>query len=97
MATFISLINWTDQGIKTFRDTPDRAQTFQQIVEGAGGRVVSLYWTIGDYDLVTAIEAPDDETFTAIMLQAGALGNIRTSSLRAFDRTEIERIIQKTG
>lgn len=97
MATFVSLINWTEQGIKSFRDTPKRADAFRETVEKAGGRLVSVYWTIGEYDLVAVVEAPDDETFTALMLQVGSLGNIRTSSLRAFDQAEMDRIIQKAG
>jgi uncharacterized protein with GYD domain len=97
MATFVTLINWTEQGIKNFRDSPKRGDAFRETVEKAGGRLVSVYWTIGEYDLVAVVEAPDDETFTALMLQVGSLGNIRTSSLRAFDQTEMERIIQKAG
>src|SRR5712691_3036610 len=97
MATFVSLINWTEQGIKNFRDTPKRAKAFRELVEQNGGRVVSLHWTLGEYDLVAITEAPDDETFTAIGLILGSLGNVRTATLRAFDEAAIERIIAKTS
>ena len=97
MAIFVSLINWTEQGIKNFRDTPKRAAAFEELVKKRGGRVVGLYWTLGDYDIVAITEAPDAETYTAIALELGALGNLRTQTLRGFSVEEIERIIEKTG
>lgn len=97
MPTFVSLVNWTEQGVKNFRDTPKRANAFRELVEKNGGRVISIYWTLGEYDIVAVTEAPDDETFTAVALTLGSLGNVRTTSLRAFDQDEIERIIEKTS
>ena len=97
MPSYVSLINWTEQGIKNFRDTSKRAAAYEELVERHGGKVKDLYWTLGEYDLVAVTQAPDDETFTAIALQLGSMGNVRTTTLRAFDRTEITKIIQKTG
>ena len=97
MATFVSLINWTEQGIGNFRDTTKRADAFKQLITKYGGSVNSLWWTLGPYDIVAVVEAPDDETMTAAALELGALGNVRTTTLRAFGRTEIETIIKKTG
>jgi uncharacterized protein with GYD domain len=97
MPTFVSLINWTEQGINNFRDTSQRANAFRELVEKKGGRVVSIYWTLGEYDIVAVTEVPDDETFAALGLIVGSQGNVRTTTLRAFDEDEIERIIQKTG
>ena len=97
MATFVSLINWTEQGISNFRDTPKRADAFKQLITKHGGSVNSLWWTLGPYDIVAVVEAPDDETMTAAALELGAQGNVRTTTLRAFGRTEIENIIKKTG
>ncbi len=97
MATFVGLINWTDQGIKNFRDTPKRADAFTQLVESRGGSVKGIWWTLGEYDIVAVTEFPDEETATASLLELGALGNVRTTTLRAFDRDGIERIIAKTG
>lgn len=97
MPTFVSLINWTEQGVKNFRETPKRASAFRELVEKNGGRVVSIYWTLGEYDIVAITEAPDDETFTALALMLGSLGNVRTASLRAFDQDEFEAILKKTG
>ena len=97
MATFVSLINWTEQGIKNFRDSPKRADAFREVVEKNGGRVISIYWTLGEYDIIAVTETPDDETFTAIALTLGSLGNVRTASLRAFDQAELKGIIEKAG
>ncbi len=97
MATFVSLINWTEQGIRSFKDTPKRADAFIQLVERHGGSVKGIWWTLGEYDIVAVTEAPDDETYTALALELGALGNVRTQTLRAFDRGDIERIIAQAG
>lgn len=97
MATFVSLINWTDQGIKNFRDTAKRADAFTELVEKLGGSVKGVYWTLGEYDLIAITEAPDAETATAVLLQLGSMGNIRTTTLQAFDRDGIQRIISKTS
>jgi len=97
MATFVSLVNWTDQGIRSFKDTPKRADAFAQLVKKHGGSVKGIWWTLGEYDIVVVTEVPDDETYTALALQLGSLGNVRTQTLRAFDRTELERIIAKAG
>ena len=97
MPTFVSLVNWTDQGIKTFRDTLRRAEDYRGLVEKHGGQVRQLVWTLGEYDIVVVTECPDDETATAVALQTGALGNIRTTTMRAFDADQMSAIIQRTG
>ncbi len=97
MATFVSLINWTEQGITNFRDTPKRADAFRQMLTKHGANLKDIYWTLGSYDIVVVAEAPDDETITAVALELGSLGNVRTTTLRAFGRSEIEAIINKTG
>lgn len=97
MATFVTLINWTDQGIRNYKDSLKRAQAFSDMVGGMGGTVKDIYWTIGPYDIVALIDAPDDETATAAALQVGSLGNVRTTTLRGFSQSEFEAIIKKTG
>lgn len=97
MATFVSLVNWTEQGIKGFKDTAKRADAFAELVKKRGGSVKGIWWTLGEYDIVAVTEAPDDETATAVLLELGSLGNVRTQTLRAFDRDEIQGIVAKTG
>lgn len=97
MATYVSLINWTDQGIRNFKDTLDRATAASAAAQKMGGSFKDLYWTIGPYDLVLVSEFPDDETATAFALAIGSLGNIRTTTLRGFSSEEMESIIAKAG
>jgi uncharacterized protein with GYD domain len=97
MPIYVSLINWTDQGIKNFKDTTRRAKEFGDAVEKAGGHVHQLLWTIGEYDIVSIVEFPDDETATASLLQVGALGNIRTNTMRAFNAEQMAGVIARTG
>ena len=97
MPTFVSLVNWTDQGIKNFRDTVRRAEDYRALVEKHGGQVRQLVWTLGEYDIVAVTDFPDDETATAVALQTGALGNIRTRTMKAFDADQMRAIIQRAG
>jgi uncharacterized protein with GYD domain len=97
VATFVSLVNWTDQGIKSFRDSGKRADAFAEAVQQKGGSVKAIYWTLGEYDIVAITEAADAETATAVLLQVGSLGNVRTTTLEAFDREAFDRIVAKSG
>jgi uncharacterized protein with GYD domain len=97
MATYVSLINWTDQGIRNFRDTTQRAADFTKLVEASGGSVRELLWTVGEYDIVSVVDFPEDETGVAALLQLGAAGNIRSNTLRAFNADEMAGIIRRAG
>ena len=96
MPTYVSLLNWTDQGIKSFRQTTERAKEFTKLVEASGGKVREQVWTVGEYDLVSVIEFPDEESCVAAFLQLGSAGNIRSNTLRAFSASEMEGIIART-
>jgi uncharacterized protein with GYD domain len=95
MPTYISLMNWTDQGVRTAKETLDRSSAATALAESMGGKIKDIYWTNGPYDIVTVAEFPDDATGTAFLLAAGSQGNIRTTTLRAFDRDEVAEILQK--
>jgi uncharacterized protein with GYD domain len=97
MPTFVSLVNWTDQGIKNFRDSVRRAQDYRGLVEKHGGQVRQLVWTLGEYDIVAVTDFPDDETATAVALQTGALGKIRTKTMKAFDLLSSRFPVQVEG
>ena len=98
MPTYVILMNWTDQGVMADRDTIRRCEHGDAVAEKHGARIEQVYWTMGHYDdIVTVIEAPDDESVTAMMLELTAEGNIRTSTLRAFDHDQMQAIIQRTG
>ncbi|MEU3829286.1 GYD domain-containing protein [Streptomyces sp. NPDC029080] len=97
MPTYVTLLSWTDQGARNYKDTAKRAETFGSAVQNLGAKLLSIFWTVGPYDLVAIVEAPDDETATAALLQLGGAGNVRSTTLRAFDREEMERIIAKAA
>lgn len=97
MARYVALIDWTDQGVRTFKETLDRADMTDQIAERVGAQIVDLYWTLGEHDIVAIVEAPDDETATAFLLSLGGHGNVRTKTLRAFNREEMRGVLEKTG
>lgn len=95
MATFVILASFTDQGIRSVKDTTKRADTFVQMAEKAGVKIRDLFWTLGRHDVVAIGEAPDDETATALSLSLSAQGNVRTETLRAFSRDEMTALLGK--
>lgn len=95
MATYIVLAHFSDQGIRGVKDLPKRADAFKALAKKAGANVKELYWTLGSYDIVAIVEAPDVETITAIGLSIGKLGNVRTETLRAFSKAEMAAILNK--
>lgn len=97
MPTYVVLSNWTDQGIKNVRSTVERADGVTQLAEKYGASVTQIYWTVGPYDFVSIIEAPDDEAATAFALQISSGGNVRTTTLRAYDRQAMSGIIERMG
>jgi uncharacterized protein with GYD domain len=97
MPTYILLVDWTEQGIKEFKDSVDRYEEGRGILEGAGVRFRDIYWTLGSHDMVSIVEAPDDETLSAALLQNASLGNFRTTTMRAFTADEMRAVIDRAG
>ena len=94
MATFIALLDYTDQGIRNIKDSPHRADKFSKIAEDAGATVIAQYWTIGNHDGVLILEAPTDEVGASILLSLGASGNVRTTTLRAYEWADAQGLIE---
>ena len=93
MATFITTLQFTEQGIKAVRDTCARAAAFKAAAEKLGVKVTGQYWTLGAFDGVIVLEAPDEATATAALLHLGSLGSLRTQTARAFDAAEMRKIL----
>jgi uncharacterized protein with GYD domain len=93
MATFITTVQLTEQGVKAARDSCERAAAFKAAAEKLGVRVTAQYWTLGAFDGLIVCEAPDEATVAAALLQLGSLGNVRTQTTRAFDAAEMQRIL----
>ena len=94
MATFISLFDFTDQGIRNIKKSPNRAEQFKELAGNMGVKVKDIYWTVGSHDVVAVMEG-SDEAVTAVLLTLGALGNVRTETLRSFSAYEVGQIIEK--
>lgn len=97
MLTFITLCTFTDQGIRTIKDSTKRADMAMEAASKFGSKMTHLYWTQGQYDLVSIIEAPDEESATAFGLAIASGGNIRMQTMRAFNKNEMGNILAKLG
>ena len=95
MATYISLWNFSDQGIRAVKDTTKRAGTMKEMAQKAGVTVKDIYWTLGTYDGVVLFEAQNEEAVAALGLALGALGNVRTQTVRAFSLDEMNGVLGK--
>jgi uncharacterized protein with GYD domain len=97
MPTYVALMDWTEQGVKTFRDSVDRYEAARTRFEEMGVRLTQVYWTVGEHDLVAVAEADDGETMAAAMLMLASQGNLRTTTMRALSPDEMRAVIAKTG
>jgi uncharacterized protein with GYD domain len=95
MVTYVVLANFTDQGIRKAKESPKRAEAFRQLAKTLGVTVRDIFWTQGRYDIVTIVEAPDESSAMSLNLSLGALGNVRTESLRAFSAADMTTIVGK--
>ena len=93
MVTYLMLLNWTDQGIKNVKDSPKRLDGVKKLAKDLGGEVKSFYMTLGAYDLVLIVEMPNNDKLANFVLKLGSLGNVRSTTLRAYSEDDYRRII----
>lgn len=93
MPTFISYVSWTDQGIKNVKDSPSRLEAVRAMIRDQGGEVKGVYLTSGETDMVLITEAPDGDVVARVSLAAGAMGNVRTRTVRAWSESEFQKLI----
>lgn len=93
MPTYMSLINWTEQGIRNIKDSPNRLEAAKKSLKDMGGEVKAFYMLQGSYDAVLILEAPNDETLGKFLLKIGSAGNVRTTTMRAYPEAEYRKII----
>jgi uncharacterized protein with GYD domain len=93
MPGYVTLFNFTEQGIKSIKDSPSRGKAAAKALEGMGGRFIGIWWLLGQYDGLVVFEAPDDETVTKFMAATGMTGNIRTTTMRAYSEDEMAQIV----
>jgi len=97
MTTYIMLANWTDQGMRQVRDSPNRFDAAKASLKDMGGEFKAIYMTMGDHDLVAVYEAPDDAVAARFTLVIGGLGYVRTKTLKAFPERAYREIINSLG
>ena len=95
MATYVSLIQFADQGIRNVKDTVKRGEAAMAEADKLGIKINEEFWTMGAYDGVVLFDAPDDETMTAFACKISSLGNVKTETMRAFRKEEMEGILSK--
>ncbi|HJR83979.1 MAG TPA: GYD domain-containing protein [Nitrososphaeraceae archaeon] len=95
MRKYVLLLNWTDQGIRNVKDTIKRAESFRSYLEKRGGKLSDILYTFGQYDIVAIAELPNDEIAMSVSLGTGALGNVRVTTLKAFNLDETRRIVDE--
>ncbi len=97
MATFISTIIFTAQGLQGIDETTKRAAALKAAAKKRGVKITNIFWTLGDHDGVLIFEAADDETAAAFLLHVTSLGNVQTSTVRAFTAAEMDAILVKAN
>lgn len=95
MFTYIGLINFTDQGIHTVKDTTKRAAAAKEAAKKHGVNMRDIFWTMGEYDLVCVLEAEDETSLAAFNLSLAMQGNVRSRSMRAYTAGDMDRILAK--
>lgn len=95
MATFISTVKFTDQGIKDIKATGKRAESFKASAKEMGIDVRNVFWTLGRFDGLIVFDAPDEESAAALMLQLASYGNVHTETTRAYESSDLEQILGK--
>jgi len=95
MPTYITLMKWTDQGIRNVKESPQRLDAAKKGIEAAGGKMIGFYLTMGRYDMVAIAEFPSDEVATGFMLNLGSRGTLRTETMKAYPEDQYRNIMAK--
>ncbi len=93
MPTYVSLLRWSQKGIENVKDSPARLDKAKKAIEKAGGKMTTFMMTMGQYDMITITEAPDEETLAKVMLAIASAGGVRSETMRAFSESEYRKIV----
>lgn len=94
MPFYVVLVNWTDEGIRNVKQSPERGEGFRKSIEKAGGKVLSFLYTMGTYDLVISVELPSDGVANQLALRAGMQGFVRTTTLKGWSAAEFSEMVK---
>jgi uncharacterized protein with GYD domain len=97
MPTYVTLFKWTERGVKDVKNAPARFEASKKLTESMGGKILGLYVTMGDYDIVAVTEGPSDEMAAAVALSIASKGNAKTATMRAFTESEFSEIVKKVS
>ena len=97
MPTYVSLISWTDQGIRNIKDSPKRLDIAKKVLKDLGGELKAFYMTQGAFDAILILEVPNDEVLAKFLLKTGSAGNVRTTTVRAYPESDYRKIMQGLG
>jgi uncharacterized protein with GYD domain len=95
MPRYVVLVNWTEQGLKNVKETLQRTDSGSDLAEKHGLKLEQAYWIVDPYGMLTIFEAPEEEALSAHLLEIGSLGNVRTTTLRAYSEQEMSGILQR--
>lgn len=95
MSTYLTLINFTAQGLQNIHESPHRASAFKAAAKKAGVKVINVFWMLGEFDGAIVFEAKDEAAATGLMLALAGLGNVHTTTMRAFNAAEFSAIVDK--
>ncbi len=95
MPTYVTLFKWTDQGVKDVKNAPARFEASRKLVQSMGGKMLGIYVTMGEYDVVAVTEGKSDEVAAAVALSIAAKGNVQSTTMRAFTESEFSEIVKK--
>jgi uncharacterized protein with GYD domain len=97
MPSYVCLFDWTDQGVKSAADSVERVQSSSEMAQSKHGVTLEqIYWTVGAHDLVAVLEPPTWRAVSAFLLDLAAAGNVRSTTMRAFDRDEMATILGRS-
>jgi len=94
MPSYIMLTNWTDQGVRHVKDSPDRLAAARELCSQHGAEITAFYMTLGAFDMVIIVDAPNDDAFAKLAISIAKGGNVRTATLKAFDEGQYRKIIE---
>lgn len=94
MPTYVMLLTWTDEGVRAAKDTVKRAETFKKQAEKMGVKVREQLWTMGPYDAIGLLDAPDEAAASRLAIWAGSQGNVKTLTMRCYTAAEMSKIVQ---
>lgn len=94
MSRYIALVSFTDQGIRNVKESPKRAERFKKAAAKHKVKVLEIHWTMGRFDLIVSLDAPNDVALSSLMLETAQLGNVRTETFRAYTQEEFANILK---